>query len=96
MSEKEIKDKVISLLLLTFSENENAIPDVIEYLDLIDDLGMNSLSFVMLVIELEKYFGIELPDDKMLPEYLRNCTMICSEIQALLDEKEAENKEDAQ
>lgn len=46
--------------------------DVLEYADLIDDLGMDSITFISIIVEIEDMFGITIPDDKLLIENFRN------------------------
>ena len=45
---------------------------MLEYVDLIDDLGMESITFVSVVVEVEDLFGITIPDDVLLLDYFRN------------------------
>ena len=46
--------------------------DMIEYADWLDDLGMDSMIFISIIIEIEKEFGITVPDDMLLMENFRN------------------------
>ena len=39
-----------------------------EYIDLIDDLAMDSITFISFIIEIEAYFGIEIPNDLLMME----------------------------
>ncbi len=50
--------------------------DVLEYLDFADDLGMDSVSFVSLVIEIENYFNITIPDDMLVLDNFRRIDTI--------------------
>ena len=45
--------------------------DIIEYLDLIDDVGMDSLTFVSIVVEIETRFDILVPDEMLLMDNFR-------------------------
>ena len=70
MNETEIKDGVIQIVSNIFEER-GFEKDVIEYIDLIDDAGLDSITFVSLVIEIETEFGITVPDEMLLPENFR-------------------------
>ena len=70
MNETEIKDRVIQIVSDIFEER-GFEKDVIECIDLIDDAGLDSITFVSLVIEIEAEFGITVPDEMLLPENFR-------------------------
>lgn len=70
MNKTEIKDRVIQIVSNIFEER-GFEKDVIEYIDLIDDAGLDSITFVSLVIEIEAEFGITVPDEMLLPENFR-------------------------
>jgi acyl carrier protein len=55
-----ISDKVKDIIVKQLGVN---IDEVTEDASFIDDLGADSLDTVELVMELEKEFGIEIPDD---------------------------------
>ncbi len=50
--------------------------DVLEYTDLMDDLGMDSITFISIVVEIEDVFEITVPDDLLLMENFRNVDSI--------------------
>lgn len=67
---KDLDERLIKLI------NQNSsvlleIQDVTDELDLAESLGMDSMSFIQLIIALESEFGIEFPDDKLLVEYIK-------------------------
>ena len=62
MTTETIKQEVIELISELFKDKGFDI-DIIEYVDLIDDLGMDSITFISIVVEVEAHFGIEVPDD---------------------------------
>lgn len=64
MNTESIKKELISLVATLFADNGFDV-DMIEYIDFIDDLGMDSITFISLVVELEAKFDIIVPD-KML------------------------------
>lgn len=59
---EELLKKVCDLEFQNFSGN----------LDFIDDLGMDSISMMSLLIEIESCFGIQIPDDQISMENLRS------------------------
>lgn len=63
--------------------------DVLEYTDLMDDLGMDSITFISIVIEIEDVFEITVSDDLLLIENFRNVDSI---IQIVEDAKNATSK----
>ena len=50
MDTVEIKNKIINVLNELFSE-AGVDKDILEYVDLVDDLGMDSINFVSIIIE---------------------------------------------
>lgn len=71
MSREEIKEKLITLCAEIF-ENSGVDTDLLEYVDFEDDLGMDSLTFITLLVEIEAAFGITIPDDMLLMENFKN------------------------
>ena len=67
---KDLDERLVELI------NQNSsvtleMQDVADELDLAEKLGMDSMSFVQLIIALESEFGIELPEDKLLIDYIK-------------------------
>ena len=58
----EIKNRIITILSRLFAES-GVDTDILEYVDLVDDLGMDSINFISLIIELEAEFDIQIPDE---------------------------------
>ncbi len=90
MDTVEIKNKIINVLNELFSE-AGVDKDILEYVDLVDDLGMDSINFVSIIIELETLFDVQIPDDWMLIERFRSYSLIYSAIVKLLIQKETED-----
>ena len=67
MTTETIKQEVIELISELFKDKGFDI-DIIKYVDLIDDLGMDSITFISIVVEVEAHFCIEVPDDMLLLE----------------------------
>ena len=65
MTPKEIKRKIIKIISQLFEDKGFDI-DVIEHVNLIDDLGMDSITFIAIIVELESQFDIEVADDILL------------------------------
>lgn len=89
MEKNEIKAKVIGIMSNLF-QNSDVDTDVLEYVDLIDDLGMDSVNFISLIIELEAEFDIQIQDDQLLMDKFREYSSIYSIVEELLISKEKE------
>lgn len=62
MTSENIKNELIKLVSELF-QDKGIDPDLIEYVDLIDDLGMESIIFISMILEIEKRFEIIIPDE---------------------------------
>lgn len=80
MDKNEIKQELLNMLLKLFP-NVGISADILEYVDLIDDLGMDSITFISIVVEVEKVFRISVSDDMLLMENFRNTEKIMSIIE---------------
>lgn len=89
MEKSEIKVKILEIMSILF-QNSGVDTDVLEYVDLIDDLGMDSVNFISLIIELEAKFDIQIPDDWLLIDKFRECSSILSAVEELIVQKETE------
>ena len=92
MERNDIKEKIIDIIDRLFSD-AGVDRDILEYVDLIDDLGMDSINFISLIIELESTFDIQIPDDWLLMEKFQNYTLIYSTVEELLQIKEKKDNE---
>ena len=86
----EIKNRIITILSRLFAES-GVDTDILEYVDLVDDLGMDSINFISLIIELEAEFDVQIPDEWLLMEKFQTYTQIYTAVEALLKEKENGN-----
>lgn len=86
MTTGTIKQGVIELISKLF-EDKGFDTDIIEYVDLIDDLGMDSITFISIVVEVEAYFDIEVPDDMLLLENFKCVDDIVSIVESELSKK---------
>jgi acyl carrier protein len=85
-----IKERIIDILDRLFSD-AGVDKDILEYVDLVDDLGMDSINFISLIIELESEFDILIPDDWLAMVKFQNYSLIYEAVETLLDEKEKVN-----
>lgn len=83
MTDVNIKNELIKLVSELF-QDKGIDPDLIEYVDLIDDLGMDSMLFLSVIIELETTFGIIIPDDLLLMDNFSTIEKICSLVLQLI------------
>ena len=91
MNTEIIKQEVVELISELFKDRGFAI-DIIEYVDLIDDLGMDSITYISIVVEIETHFNIEVSDDMLLLENFRCVDNIVSIIANELSNKEDVSK----
>lgn len=94
----EIKEKVIKLCNEVF-EDSDIDADMIEYVDFSDDLGMDSIKFISLIVEIESRLNIIIPDDYLLIDYFNNIDnimqIVMSEINKTGDVKNDKALKDA-
>lgn len=90
MEKSEIKVNILEILGILF-QNSGVDTDVLEYVDLIDDLGMDSVNFISLIVELEAEFDIQIPDEWLLMDKFRECPSILSAVEELIAQKEMED-----
>ena len=70
-----IKQHLNDMLSALFP-NAGIDADILVDVDLIDDLNMDSITFISIVVEIEDIFGITVPDDMLLMESFRNVDRI--------------------
>ena len=80
---------ILEILGVLF-QNSGVDTDVLEYVDLIEDLGMDSVNFFSLIVELEVEFDIQIPDEWLLIDKFRECSSILSAVEELIVKKETE------
>jgi len=81
--DRTIKNELIDILVILF-ENKGFDVKLIEYVDLIDDLGMDSLTFISMVVEIEAHFDMTIHDDMLS---IDNFKTIDSIVRIIEDEK---------
>ena len=83
MERNEIKIKVVDILNTLFPTS-GIDTSILEYVDLIDDLGMDSMTFISIVVEIEFVFNIIVPDDILLMENFKNVDDIVGVIENMM------------
>ncbi len=82
MNKNDIKNKLMKILKDSFNMSANIS---IEGLNFVDDLGMDSVSFISLIIEIETSFRIIIPEELLIMDYFCSfndcynnlCKIIC-------------------
>lgn len=88
MKTETIKEEVIGLMSKLLKDKGLDF-DNIEYINFIDDLGMDSILFISVVVEIEAYFDIEVSDDMLLIENFKCLDDIVSIVEnELLDKSQ--------
>ncbi len=85
-----IKERIIDILDRLFYD-AGIDKEILEYVNLIDDLNMDSIGFVSLIIELETAFGIQIPDEWLLMEKFREFKLICYAVDNLMTQNQMED-----
>lgn len=67
MTNETIKQEIVNLVCGIF-KNQQIDTDTIEYVNLVEDCGMDSLKFVSIIVAIEDRFQIVVPDDMLLVE----------------------------
>lgn len=95
MENSEIKTKVTDILNNIFPKFESDTR-ILEYVDLIDELGMDSLTFIAIVVEIESSFNIIVPDEMLRLESFRNVGKIIEIVEnAINSNKSIADKQEA-
>ena len=89
MNEKKIKKELLGLMEELFAES-GFDTDLLEYVDFADDLGMDSTTFITLIVEIEAAFDITVPDDLLLMDNFKNMDDVIQVVAAQLAEKTTE------
>lgn len=75
MTAETIKQELIELISELFKDKGFDV-NILENVDFIDDFGMDSITFISMVVDLEVHFDIEVPDDMLLVENFSNFNSI--------------------
>lgn len=80
MNEKCVKKAIVDVISREFNIEEKD-QKILDQLDLLEDLGMDSMSFVSIIVELETTLGIIIPDEYMLIDNFRKLDSIVNVVQ---------------
>ena len=75
MKSVEIRDELIVLCMKIF-QYSGVDANKIVSVDFINDLAMDSITFITLVVKIETHFNLTISDDILLMEYFRNIESI--------------------
>ncbi len=90
MNIDNVKHELVNLITVIF-QNTGIDTDVIEEIDFVDDLGMDSITFISMIIEIESYFDIKVPDDYLLIDKFKNIDQIIGIIEEASKKKVEED-----
>ena len=77
MNCEEIKNKLVSLCTEIF-QHCGVDTSLLEYVDLVNDIGMDSIMFITLVVEIENTFNITVPDNLLTIDKFRDIgSIVC-------------------
>ena len=95
MDKREQKEKLLSVCRELFRDTGVDL-DLIEYIHFVDDLGMDSITFISLVVELEGQFQLEVPDEMLLIENFEDFDKTMETLTTILsaEEKRGESDDD--
>ena len=82
MQTAEIRRNVLRVLLEVFA-GQGMDETSAAHIDLTEDLGMDSIQFITLVVELEARFEITVPDERLHPEHFQNADRITATIREI-------------
>ena len=91
MDHNEIMERLITICSKVFEDLEGNIC-LDKNIDFVDELGMDSITFITLIIEIEVSFDITIPDELLQIKYFKNLECICVQIADLLQDKTPEHK----
>lgn len=92
MKKEAIRERLAALCADVFQNSEIDV-DLVEHADFFDDLGMDSITFITLIVEIEVAFDITIPDDLLIMNYFKNVGVIAQIIADRLAEKTQETEE---
>lgn len=81
----DIREKVIKMI--AFNSEDNNVEDYLRNNDNITGLGINSISFIKLVVYLENEFNIEFDDDALDFSKFTSLNELCKYVNSLLISK---------
>ena len=82
-----VRNKILLVLSNIFCDS-GVNADMLEYIDLVDDLGMDSIRFISMIIEIETEFNIQIPEEWLIMERFQTCKTIIDTICHILNEND--------
>ena len=79
---KDIVDKVLIVLNANLESKEITFEQIEDDLS---DLGMDSITFIRIIVALEEAFDIEIPDEKLLLTEMNTISKVVKVISAVLE-----------
>lgn len=92
MKKEAIRERLTALCADVF-QNSGIDVDLIEHADFFDDLGMESITLMTLVVEIEVAFDITIPDYMLVMAHFKNVDVLVQFIADLLSERAQETEE---
>ena len=89
MMMNDVKTEVIQLIARLFKGKDFDL-DILEYINLIADIGMDSITFIWIVIAIETKFNITIPDEKLLMDNFERIEDIVTIIEQELTKQSTE------
>lgn len=80
MNRKCTKKTIIDIISREFNIEEKD-QKILDQIDLLEDLGIDSMSFISLIVEVEATFDIVIPDECMLIDNFRKLDSIVNVVQ---------------
>lgn len=78
-----VKKKIEDIILENSSSYVN--PIINNNADLIDDLGVDSISLITIIVEIESTFNIEFPDDLLIINKIRNFNHLVQTVKSIIE-----------
>ena len=84
MMVEKIKQDIIQIIYNLFNDR-GFLDDISDYTDLVEDLGMDSMTFVSVIIEIESKFNIIFSDDMLQIENFKTIEKIVALVQDICE-----------
>ena len=84
MNKEQIKAKIIDIILNSFNNNGIA-REIVDNIDLIKDIGMDSITYIYMVIAIEDNFNITINDDQLIIQNFNNIDSIVAIVDNIIN-----------
>lgn len=86
-NETYVREHIINILFHLLNENFDKLNlNIIDKIDLIDDIAMDSLTFISFLIDIEDQFNVVIPDNLLTIDNFRNVDMIVKTLKEIQGE----------